>query len=269
MKKLLKYELRSILRQLLPLYIALIVLSIFATLFYGSNGLYQYLPDQMVQTLGLIGTLCYMAVLIAMGVVAVLAILRRFWHGVLGDEGYMLHMLPVATGKLVWSKLLGAGVTIALTTLAISLSFLIMMREEWADIFTFFYHSLFSDGMTAFSICMAIAGGTILCFVSSLQSVAQIYTAMCLGHLSNKHRFLVSFGAYVGISMFMTTVVSTISQICVSFHLIEPLALLADRINPDLFGHLIIWSCILVVSIMTTIYMLVSTYLVQHHLNLE
>ncbi len=51
---------------------------------------------------------------------------------------------------------------------------------------------------------LVIVEAIILLVLSVLKSVYQIYAALAIGQLANKHRILLSLGAYIGISMIMS-----------------------------------------------------------------
>ena len=55
--------------------------------------------------------LAFIAVIAAMLVIAVIFVVSRFSKGLLGNEGYLMHTLPVRPWQLVASKLICGVVT--------------------------------------------------------------------------------------------------------------------------------------------------------------
>ncbi len=202
LKKLLKYELLSGGRVMLPLYAAALAASVLMALNIRIQRNGAGLVTIWVTALFV---LCFTA----MSVMTLYMILRRFYRNLLGDEGYMMFSLPVTTGQHIASKLIGAflftagaGVVAGISVLLIvlvahpSADGMQTVREIFARIWT---------AMTSDSRLTAVL--TILLMIASVvQTILEIYAAIAIGHQWSQHRILGSILAYVGISVAMSAV---------------------------------------------------------------
>ena len=112
--KLIKYDMKSISRTLIPLWILAPVISLlFSISIRGLVGTAEYAVQNTLENQALIQgsaiitgitTLVFFGVMIAILVMTVLFIIQRFWNGLLKEEGYLMFTLPVETWELVVSK---------------------------------------------------------------------------------------------------------------------------------------------------------------------
>lgn len=221
-KKLCKYEFRSISRTLIPIYIAVIALSILTAISFSINKEYKlssYYPVEMNFIYKLHGlfkgmmSFAYFAVLVALFVLTVVIILQRFYKGLLCDEGYLMFTLPVKPWQLITSKGITAFVMSILSSIVSCVSIFIMMLgslpyplkflaelfslENWSRTFGQLNETVPMWGVYVLEFI-------ILVIISSLASLYQIYASMAIGHLAKKNRILMSVVAYVAISMILS-----------------------------------------------------------------
>ena len=227
-KKLCKYEFRSIGRTLIPIYIAVIAVSIitaisiamnvnYANINYSSNSV-QWAIEMNVQyklqqVFTFVMSLTYFAVMVALFVLTFVIILQRFYKGLLCDEGYLMFTLPVKPWQLITSKGITAFVISILSGIVSCISIFIMMigalpqpfkflaqffsLENWSMFFTRLNEVVPMWGIYLFEFI-------ILVIVSSLASLYQVYASMAIGHLAKKNRILMSVVAYIVISMILS-----------------------------------------------------------------
>lgn len=212
--KLTKYEIKATARQFLPLYGALVVMSIIMRVFFG----FRFYPDSFNSSpFGgselpiVLSMMVYFALIVAIAVVTLVVMLQRFYKNLLGDEGYLMFTLPVRTWELIVSKLittflwgLASGVVMALTIfiLAFNTGMISIIQEGFQEILSY------SDPYIIANMGLIIAELTVSMIISAVSSILMVYAAISLGHLFNKHRVLASFGAYLAINMAMSTVSS-------------------------------------------------------------
>lgn len=253
--KLIKYDLKSMLKTIVPLWITVIVLSgIFAIKYWGGA---TNTMDMGNNTFDLVLFIVLFSVAVAIVVMNILFVVQRFWNGLLKEEGYLMFTLPVTTRSLIMSK--------ALSALIISLgSMLVAMLS--ISIFSFAFVQgaidvnalstlwlelknalLLTKGSQFAEVVVMIAAGV----VSFLAAIYQVYASMAIGQLSNKNRFLLSFIAFVGI-----TVV---------------LSMFASVTNMFTMGNSLANSCIsLIVNLITLIiFHIITEVLLTRKLNLE
>lgn len=225
-KKLCKYEFRSIGRTLIPIYIAVIAVSIITSFTMGinieHNRNYNNILDggvnlvyQLQGIFTVVMSLAYFAVMVALFVLTFVIILQRFYKGLLCDEGYLMFTLPVKPWQLITSKGITAFVMCILSCIVSCISIFILMLgslpyplktmaqffslENWSMFFTRLNEVIPMWGIYLFEFI-------ILVIVSSLASLYQIYASMAIGHLSKKNRILMSVVAYIAISMILSFV---------------------------------------------------------------
>ena len=118
--KLLKYDFRSMWKQFAVVWPAVLVIGLVNrfTLPWEVTGSSAMANDP--GAVGVTTVILLFAGLLAMGVLALVFILQRFYKGLLGDEGYLMHTLPVKPWQLVASKLICA-VTMLIISGAVAL----------------------------------------------------------------------------------------------------------------------------------------------------
>ena len=105
MLKLLKYEWKACARICLPLYGAMLLMSVVSALMTTESA--QNIMDGIPTAI--LGML-YFALLIAVFVVTAVILIQRFYKNLLGDEGYLMFTLPVTVAQHIWSKVIIAVV---------------------------------------------------------------------------------------------------------------------------------------------------------------
>jgi len=196
--KLMKYDLKSMFKSFTPLWLALLAVSavnrflVFRNDARFANGVSAFV------SIFLYGSLC-----IAVVVVTIVLIIRRFYSGLLKDEGYLMFTLPVKTWQLVASKCLSATIITLLSMIAGLLSvFILVPGIQWHQLFeAISKYARFITGD------MVLSGVLLLLLVlfTVIKSVTYIYTSLALGHLASKHRVGWSVAAFIGINVVLTT----------------------------------------------------------------
>ncbi len=222
LRKLCKYEFRSISRTLIPIYIAVIALSILTAISFSINKEYKlssYYPVDMSLGYTLHGlfkgvmSFAYFAVMVALFVLTAVIILQRFYKGLLCDEGYLMFTLPVKPWQLITSKGITAFVMSILSCIVSCISIFILIMgalpyplktlaeffnfENWSMFFTRLNEVVPMWGIYLFEFI-------ILVIVGSFASLYQIYASMAIGHLAKKNRILMSVVAYIATSMVLS-----------------------------------------------------------------
>lgn len=217
--KLLKYEIKSSLRTLLPLYLGTLVvalacgLNVFFTIqsqgasYSGGDGLFSAMI-----------TLLLFALFVAIAVLTGVVIIQRFNRNLLGDEGYLMFTLPVTEVQLVLSKLITAMLWSLASIVVMGLSgFIIgglaliaagdveMWMEFWNEmLFTIQHWNLLSNILL--TGCAS--------FFSMIAVILVIYLAMMVGQLEqfSKYRMPASVIAFFVISWLFSAVSSIIQR---------------------------------------------------------
>lgn len=207
--KLMKYEIKSSMKLMAVIWAALIAASLLFSLSL------HVLTDISVERPGggisfaigifeFITGLMYFAVFVALIVATLVIVIMRFYKGLLGDEGYLMHTLPVKPWQLITSKGIIAALIVMISVLVAFLSILVLAGVSGLETIPEMFGALGAIWEEEPRMVLVIVEAIILLVLSVLKSVYQIYAALAIGQLANKHRILLSLGAYIGISMIMS-----------------------------------------------------------------
>ena len=287
MRKLLKYEMRAMNRRLFPVYIGMLAIALLNYLFgfglvlRGSNSLTTEFLESMPQPLFVIVsviqitiTALFFGLMVGMMVVWLMTTINRFRKGLLGREGYLMFTLPVTTGRLVGAKLLAASIHLLLSCTVAVLSFCILMGipelfRLFADVNWFTALRDLTRAMPTWPLL--ILESLVLFLLSAFKSILLFYLAMALGHLSNRHRTLLSVVAYIGI----TTVLSMLAAFFFSgLAMFDAVGLLSKislffETQPHLSAHVSLIAAVLATLLQCAIFWFPTLYILNRRLNLE
>lgn len=221
--KLLKYEFRATGRVFLPMYALLLVMSFFARLIYGAQ--MTQAQGTLLTILTVVVTIAVIGLLVAVAVVTLLLICRRFWNNLLGREGYLMNVLPVTSAAHVWAKLIAAAVwTVASTLCCAAALFIMLSRFSEAGGFREFTETLraFREVLREHGVAgqadLLLAQVIAFILLSLLSYVLKIYAAMSIGQLANKHRIWASVGAYFGIGILQSILFSRVFMLRIAHY---------------------------------------------------
>ncbi len=207
MGKLMKYDLRAALRLFIPVWIGILILSaINAIVIYSS-------PDWDHWILDVMTTLCMVAnvlLLVSMFVITMIYVVLRFYQSMIRDEAYLTFTLPVRVDSILWAKIFGGMILYGGSFLVFLASVCILVSGglEYADL-PYIWRGLTSIVSAGELIATAVFF-LILALVGLIMNLLQMFVAMAIGQLSQKHKVLASVGAYIGINIAISTVTSTI-----------------------------------------------------------
>ncbi len=149
----------------------------------------------------------------------------HFYKSMYGDEGYLVHTLPVTSNQLFLSKILVGGSWMLITMLAISLSvvaiataFIAMVFGGTAEITELVREikRLFEGGMDAETFRILISMPMTL-VVGTFVSVATLYGSITLGQLFHRHRGIMAILCYMGVKFVTGIIAMLISIISTTF----------------------------------------------------
>lgn len=192
--KLIKHELKATNRLLVPLYLALLGISIINHFLFPSaiNGGF----------LGLfVGFLIVAQVVLAIAILftTIIFMIIRFYKNLLGDEGYLMFTLPVKAYQLIISKLivtlfwLVISLVIILISLYVAFSASVNMNIILKEI-----KFAFSELLTIFEgkQLILLTEFIIIVLLASIENILLIYVSIAIGQLFSKHKIIASFVAY-------------------------------------------------------------------------
>lgn len=207
--KLIKYEIRSSVRLIGLIWVALLAVSVLLAVVMG---IFDRLMEAhgaiavLGKLLSIIPPLLYVGIFIAMFVITVLIVLLRFYRGLLGDEGYLMHTLPVKPWQLITAKGIVAAGVVIVSSIVAALSVMILVGSDDFSGMMKGIGSLLKSLANEPKYILVVIEGVIIMVLSALQSVYRIYAAMAIGQLVDKHRALASLAAYIAINIALTVI---------------------------------------------------------------
>ena len=198
--KLLKYELKATSRVFIPLYIAILVVSIV-------NGLSLNLEILNIQGLA---TIVLMCLFISLFVITIVVTIQRFNKNLLKDEGYLMFTLPVSSKYLVLSKYLTSLIWTFLSFIVAFLSFTIIFMIPTYQYFDFSYFinefNLLFSNMLNLNILGQFLKIILLMIISYTIFIFNVYLALSVGQLPifNRFRNVSSFIGFLVINLLIS-----------------------------------------------------------------
>ena len=255
--KLLKYDFRSMWKQFAVVWPVALVIGLVNRLTLPWEGSGVYTVAETPTAGGVTTVMLLVAVLMIMGVLALVFILQRFYKGLLGDEGYLMHTLPVKPWQLVTSKLICAVVVIIVSGIVAMLALLVMVPMDWGAVFQsgFLGDAIqwaamnLGDVLMMVEICLLMLEMLVLL-------VLLLYTSMAVGHLFPRHRAAMSVVAFVVLDILLSNLTSLLSGL-------EVLAALPAN------SQLGIWLVILYQAVLCAAMFAGTTLVLSKRLNLE
>ena len=199
LRKCLKHEFHATGRVMLPIYIAVLSLSVLTH--FALNVLASDSKGLLNTLAGLTLALFIFGIIGACVGVVILAV-KRFYASFFSDEGYLTMTLPVSTHKLIISRLLVSIVWYALTALVCiaSIFVMVMKSSDWNNFLSGFgelmreiIKALPSLQSTTLTGIILLAVEILLCMVLAMTLFSLfIYAAIAVGHSFNKSKKLLS-----------------------------------------------------------------------------
>lgn len=223
LKKLLKYDWKSVSGLLLILHGILLVYTLIGRIgiAFGLSKYGDTLTGSVVEAYGIVSgiyILIYVFFIMAIMVVTGVYLAARFHKNLFSDEGYLTHTLPVSPAKIMWSKILVSWAWIVIDAVFVVAS--IMMLVLFKQTFEPFKNVVFEW----FSILAGAYGMQnqvfmILLILTVLAQFFGCYTmlvlfSMCLGSLFKTHKILGAVVSFFGINIILS-IVSTIIMFAV------------------------------------------------------
>lgn len=252
-----KYELRATARVFLPLYGALLIVSIL-------NRIFTYFDFSMPSS---ISTVIFAMMIAAIFVITFVLTLQRFRKNLLSSEGYLMFTLPVGTDSLILSKLLISALWFLLSGIVVLISLAIMFLNS-LDL------RAVADGINELIIRVNIGSLHLSLYViealagfilSYFSGILMLYSCLAVSLLFNKHRGLAAFGAFIGFSI----IGQWIGGICMLIADYFDFFRFYDNLSSTAMVHAGLWTIILANAVMACAFYMLTRYMLKNRLNLE
>lgn len=266
--KLLKYDLRSMWKQFRVIWPAALILGLLNRLVFSAplapgGGLSLVFGDAVFgaanEWLGVVTFTSFLGVCIAMVVVSFIFVLTRFYRGLLGDEGYLMHTLPVQSWQLVLSKLICSLVVTVANGVVGLLALFLMMPVDWRDIFSSeLWRALIQASFQHPDTIQYFVEFFLLMLAMLAAGFMSFYLSMAIGHLFSSRRVLMSVAAFFGLEILGSAATGVLDRIGVF-----------SRLNGVWHSHGEIWLSIGFTLIPAALMFLATSWILKHRLNLE
>lgn len=268
--KLMKYELKAMLRTFIPLWCVILVLSLVNRLTLRIDGLAELwhgIPAGLM-------LFAYAISILAAYIIAVVFLILRFYHGLLRDEGYLMFTLPVKTWQLICSKMFSAVILLVGTSLIALLSVMVLIVDNevikeigelikvMATYDTFPFRAEFIWKILVMAIIAAV--------ISPFTQILQCYLSMAIGQLANRSKVGCSVLSYIGISLtvsFLTNIAVTIPMVARVQEIEDSVTAATDFMMATMmstFGTMLIVEILLVAA-----FYVPTWWILKNKLNLE
>lgn len=201
LKKLLKYDFKTLLQTLLPVYGISLILSIISNISIRIN---ELTPIFRIPSSFIIG----LSILVSVGITFITFVIGiiNFYKQTVKDEGYLLHTLPVSKNSIIISKLI-SFVTMELASLIVTLiTLLITIKIEPSQVIETTKNMMQLIGdykLSAFLIAIGI-------FIGQITNILLIYVSISFGqkHSTNKLLYSIIYGVVIyNITQVFTTLI--------------------------------------------------------------
>lgn len=260
--RLMKYEWKATWKLLLPMNMLIIVMTFLACVTVRAD-IFNSDNDMMVFG-AMIILLTYIGSMFVVCIGTAIFLIYRFYTSVYGDQGYLLHTLPVDKHHIIVAKVLvSTGWILAgMALMYASVVFLFTERGEFLADFIDTFGGMIEywggAGMSGFVFLMTLVSVVFSVFARVLKVTACI----SIGQLSPNHKLLTAFAFYYGI-YFAQKILSVFY-----FALIEMVNNLLDIDRFSYFDNS--WEETLISGILySVVFYLITWYMMEKKLNLD
>ena len=253
--KLLKYDFRAMWKQFSLIWGAALALAL-----VNRFVLFRDTDNAILSEDGLF-MLAFVAVIVAMFVIAVIFVVNRFSKGLLGNEGYLMHTLPVRPWQLVTSKLICGVVTWVGCGVVAFISPVLMLPLNLPDLLQFPFWSDIFRGIMKHPDMLVLMAEFCMVFLSFIVLlVASMCLAMAVGHLFSRHRRLISIASFIGLYVLVGNVYDQVF----SYRIVRALT---NAASVNAYGSMLVAIAIMLIP--AIVFLAVTCWILEHKLNLE
>jgi len=261
LRKLMKYEFMAMGRIFLPLFGALIIISIVNSIL-GHFGL--DVPER-------IGIVLSVLLMVGISVVTFIVIIQRFWTNLLSSEGYLMMTLPVSTDKIILSKLFTSSIweVVSSVVLVIAILFITVGRVDYTEMIEGIRIAFRMIPFSSFQVVSLIMQFLAMLTLGAFSNILILYACMSLGMITTKYRWLVAVAAYIAI----TTVLQIVAVVASAVGFFTGLFELFERflMSFTTFGtiHVIALIVNLIMAAFCVAFYFITRYMLKSRLNLQ
>lgn len=273
LRKLIKYEFKATSRFMLLMYGLLVALSVIMSvgIRFNLDEVMTSISDEFRLGGLIFGILAFMVIMlfVVMNVIVICGMffysISRFKNNLLGNEGYLMHTLPVKVRDNLLAKNFVSVIWTILSVVVVVIAYIILFFGiSGTDIFKEAIH-IFSqvEWGTPYvgEVLIILVEFAVLAVVTLINTYFHIYASMAVGYSFNTHRAAKSIAAFIladiACNMFEVMLVSQFAAFGVDMN---------DMLrNP----HVTVWYGIFITAVTTLIYYCVTHYFMSKKLNLQ
>lgn len=257
---LMKYEMRSQSRLLLPLHALLLLASILGR-FFITGKIYNHVPTIIF----IILITLYVFSLIGISTGTQLFISARFYQSLFTDEGYLAFTLPVTPGQHLLARTLVGGFWAVIDTIAIFASFIILVMvpevsSHWPELSEALTNEFGMNCNTFFMLMF------LLSCISAFASIILIYFCIAIGQLFSKHRILIALLTYFGLTALVSVIVLLSSVLSGTLPNTIGFGAEATRFFTESYSHTTYLLSVTKNSLILTIVQTAIAYVITHYI---
>ena len=232
--KLIKYEWKAMIRAMLPVYGATVAISLIngitlnSDLFKEIQGLgligdYSNILYSLAEFIQFLLAVLYVVMFVGLFVMTLIVTVRRFWNGLLKEEGYLMFTLPVKTSSLALSKAVVSFFIMCISGFVGILALALLSCSDPASLLELLGNIISLPTAIIKSIREGLLFGEIkpvmlmhlilyvleliiLVLSSVFGSIYMLYASMAMGQLSRNHKVAFSVLWYVVLNIAQSTV---------------------------------------------------------------
>ena len=262
LNKLIKYDFKSMFKNLMPLYLILIGFSILVRISGIAANHFSILKVPA-------GTLTILYIMLIFGsfIYTFIVSIKRFYTNILKDEGYLTNTLPVKKSNIVLSKILNSGIFLIITILIIILALIISYfpNQEVVNIFNGLKNSIESLGYNFIVVLLFMIVYLLLGYLNYIQI---IYTSLAFGQMHNSNKIVDSFVS----GLIIYTAAQTFNLITLGLFIVifpDTIDMVnTNSVTPSFFTQIFLYGMILQI-IYFVAYYVITTVVLNKKLNLE
>lgn len=267
LKKLMKHELRASARTMLPLFLLVLVSAALAN--FSSRVLLET-EQSFLNFLGILLVTVFVLAICAMGLMAFVLMIVRFYKSLLQDEGYVMMTLPVSVHSHVWAKLLSSLIWYvgAAAVAALSLVILVFDIEFVNQVLRFFADLVDMLPKLDMSVLNAVFFALemlIFILVGAAAGCLQFYAALSVGHSFANRKMLLSVVFFFGGQFVLQLIFGTLAGTVLSSPVMIDVMNWAEVDSI----HILMCGLILAEGLLAALFYLITAHFLKNRLNLE
>ena len=268
-KKLLRYDLKAVLKYLLVVYAIVLgtaALNRVIQLFEQKNALWYSIAFRSSVVLLVIG-------IFSMLVLTWILLVFRFQRNLFSNEGYLTFTLPATVHEHLWAKILCALICTFLSILVAFAAFLIATSGEvFAEIwkaFRFMFNEVLKM-VNPVNMTFYIIEALILAVFAAADSVMLFDTCITIGQLAKKHRIGLAVGIFFA-QYFLWQIIGTLFLILEAMRDFELFVAIEEAFekNPIPAFHVFLCILIIIAVLLFLLYYFIMHHIMKKRLNLE